>query len=98
MWYACRESKIDKFDPLLCLIQEDVLKLDISVSYIALVAVVDGLDDLAPEELGFHLGHLSVRFHFEVAVQTATVDVLHDEEDLFVALEDFKELGNVLMV
>ena len=98
MWYACRESKIDEFDPLLCLVQEDVFKLDISVSYIALVAVVNGLDDLAPKELGLHLGHLAVRFHFEVAVQTATVDVLHDEEDLFVALENFKELGDVLMV
>lgn len=98
MWYACRESKIDKFDSLLCLVQEYVFKLNISVSYIALVAVVNGLDDLAPKELGLHLGHLAVRFHFEVAVQTATVDVLHDEEDLFVALKDFEELGDVLMV
>lgn len=98
MWNARRKSEIDQFDSLLCLVQEDVFKLDVSVSYITLVAVVDGLYDLAPQELGLHLGHLAIRFHLEVAVQTATIDVLHDKEDLFVALEDFEEFGDVLMV
>jgi len=45
---ARRETKVDKFDSLFGFIEQNVLQLDISVCYIALVAVVDGLDDLAP--------------------------------------------------
>ena len=60
------------------------------MSYIALVAVVDRLDDLAPEELCFKLRHLPVGLHFEVAMQASAVNVLHHEENLFMALKDLK--------
>ena len=60
------------------------------MSYIALVAVVDRLNDLAPEELCFKLRHLPVGLHFEVAVKATTVDILHHKEDLFMALEDLE--------
>ena len=62
------------------------------------MAVVDRLDDLAPQEFCFKLRHLPVRLHLEVSVETATVDVFHDEEDLLVALKDFIQFCDVLMV
>ena len=68
------------------------------MSYIPLVTVVDGLDDLAPEELGLELGHLAVGLHLEVPVQAAAVDELHDEEDLLVRLKHLVQLRNVLVV
>ena len=49
---------------------------------VTLVAVVDRLHDLAPEELGLELWHLAIRFHLQIAVQASTVDKLHDEEHL----------------
>ena len=60
---ASRETKIDQFDSLLGFIEQDIFKFDVSVGYIALVAIVDGLDDLAPEEFGLELGHLAIRLH-----------------------------------
>jgi len=45
---AGRETKVNQLDSLLRLIEQDVFQLDVSVSYIALMTVVDGLDDLAP--------------------------------------------------
>lgn len=66
--------------------------------HVALVAVVDGLHDLAPEELCLQFRHLPVGFHFEIAVQTAAIDELHNEEDLLVRLESFVQLRDVRMV
>ena len=68
------------------------------MSYIALMAVVNRLDDLSPEEFGLKLWHLTIWLHFEVPVQASSVDELHDEEDLLVGLEDFEQLCDVLMV
>lgn len=62
------------------------------------MTVVDCLDDLAPEELSLKLLHLSIRLHLEVSMQTVSIDVLHNEEDLLFRLEDFKQLRDVLMV
>ena len=68
------------------------------MSYIALMAVVDGLHDLAPNELGLEFRHLPVGLHLEVPVQAAAVYKLHDEEDLLVRLEHLIQLRNVLVV
>ena len=59
------------------------------MSYIALVAIVNRLDDLPPEELGLKLWHLAIRLHFEVPVQAASIHELHDQKDLLVRLERF---------
>ena len=66
--------------------------------YITLVAVVNRLNDLTPEELGLEFRHLPVGLHFQIAVQAASVDILHHEENLLVAFEYLKQLCNVLMV
>ena len=50
--------------------------------YITLMAVVDSLDDLAPQELRLELWHLPIRFHLKIAVETAAIDILHNEEHL----------------
>lgn len=52
---ACRESKVNNLDSLPSLIQKNVLKLDVTVGHVPLMAVVDCLDNLSPEELGFQL-------------------------------------------
>ena len=65
---ACREAEIDHLDSLFGFVKEDVFELDVSVGDITLMAVVNALDDLAPEELSLELWHLSVWFHLKVAV------------------------------
>ena len=54
------------------------------------MAVVNRLHDLTPEELCLELRHLPVGLHFQIAVKTSSIDVLHDEEDLLVRLKDFE--------
>ena len=98
MGNTSREAEIDQLNSLFRLVKEDVLEFDIPMSYIALVAIVDRLDDLPPEELGLKLWHLAIRLHFEVPVQAASIHELHDEEDLLVGLEDFEELCDVLVI
>ena len=66
--------------------------------HITLVAVVDGLDDLAPEELRFELWHLSIRLHLQVAMQAASIDKLHNEEHLLMGLKSLIKLRNVGMI
>ena len=62
------------------------------------MTVHDGLNDLAPEELGLELRHLSVWLHLEVAMKAATIHELHDEEDLLVRLKYLVKLGDVLLI
>ena len=95
---ASAEAEVDQLHSLSGLIKQDVLQLDVSVRDVALVAVGDGLDDLAPEELGLELGHLPIGLHLEVPVQAATVDVLHYQEHLLVRLEGFVELRDVRVI
>lgn len=95
---AGAETKVNKLDYSLSLVQKDVLQLDISVGHIALVAVVDTLDHLTPQKFGLEFGHLSVRLHLEVAMKRASVDVLHEEEDLLVRLEGLIKLTNIRVV
>ena len=95
---ACGETKIDELDALLRLIEQDILQLYVSVCYVSLMAIVYRLDDLTPQELSFKLRHLPVGLHLQVAMQAASIDILHHEEDLFMALEHLKKLRDVLMV
>jgi hypothetical protein len=62
------------------------------------MTVVDALHYLPPQELRFQLWHLTIRFHLEVAVQAATVDILHDQEDLLRRLECFVQLCDVWVI
>ena len=57
--------------------------------YIALMAVVDCLNNLAPQEFSLEFRHLSVWLHLEVPMQATSVDVFHYEEHLLVAFENF---------
>ena len=58
--------------------------------YITLMTVMDGLDDLAPQELRFELRHLPIRLHLEIAVEATAIDILHNEEDLLVRFKYFE--------
>ena len=68
------------------------------MGHITLVAVKDALYNLSPEKLCFEFWHLSIGLHLEVAVETATVDEFHDQEDLLVRFEGLVELGDVRVV
>ena len=89
VWYASTEAKIDQFRDGLGLIEQNVLKLDISVTHVPLVTVINTLDNLLPQEFGFQLRHLPVWLHLQVSVQAASVYVLHDYEHLLMALKGF---------
>ena len=65
---------------------------------ISLMAVVNAQNNLSPEELGLEFRHLPIRLHLEVAVKTASIDELHDQEDLLVRFEGLVELGDVRVV
>ena len=80
---ASGESKINQLDSLFCLVQQYVLQLDVPMRHISTVAVVNGLDYLAPQEFGLKLRHLSIWFHLEVSMETSSIDVLHYQEDFF---------------
>ena len=62
------------------------------------MTIVNGLDDLSPEEFGLKLWHLPIGLHFEVSMQAASINEFHDEEDLLVGLKDFKQLSDMLMI
>lgn len=66
--------------------------------YIALMAVVDCLNNLAPQEFSLELWHLSVWLHLQIPMQAASIDVLHYEKHLLVAFKNFVQLGNVIVV
>ena len=79
---ARREAKINHFDTLFGLIEQYILKFDVSMCDVSLMTVINRLHDLLPDEFGFHFRHLAVGFHLEVAVKTASIYEFHDEEDL----------------
>ena len=58
---AGTEPKVDKLDYSISLVKENILQLDISVSDVPLMTVVDTLHHLTPQELSLKLGHLSIR-------------------------------------
>lgn len=95
---ARAESEIDHFHDCLRFVQKDVFKLNISVSDISLVAKVNSLNDLGPQELGLKFRHLSIGLHLEVPVKTASIHVLHDDEHLLVRFKCLVELRNIGVV
>ena len=62
------------------------------------MAIIDRLHNLLPKELGFEFWHLTIGFHLEIAVQTTSIDELHNQEDLLMGLESLVELGNIGVV
>lgn len=63
------EPKVNHFDNCLGLVQQDIFQFHIPMRHIPLVAIVDRLYHLNPQELGFEFGHLTIWLHLEVAVQ-----------------------------
>ena len=62
------------------------------------MTVVDALYYLPPQELGFQLWHLAVGLKLQVAMQRPAVDVLHNQEHLFVRLKCLIQFGDVGVV
>jgi hypothetical protein len=72
------KTKINELDPRSGFIEQNVLKLDIPVSHVSLMEVMNSEYDLLPQELSFDFSHLSIWFTFEIAVQRPTIDVFHN--------------------
>ena len=95
---ARREPKIDHFDTLFGLIEQYILKFDVSMCDVSLMTVINRLHDLLPDEFGFHFRHLAVGFHLEVAVKTASIYEFHDKEDLLMRFKCLIKLRNIWMI
>ena len=98
MGYAGAEPKIDHLYDSLCLVQKNIFKFHVSMRNVPLMAKVNRLNYLGPQELRLQFRHLSIGLHLEVPVQTATVNVLHNYENLLVRLKGFIKFGYVRMV
>ena len=61
----------------------------------ASVAVFDAFDDLEEDAASFALVEAFSGLGFDVAVQGATADVFHDEEDIFRRINCLKHLHNI---
>lgn len=75
---ARRKTKINEFDPCSGFVEQNVLKLDVSVSHIPLMEIMNSKHDLLPQKLSFYLGHLTIGFTLEIAVQGSTINVFHN--------------------
>ena len=53
------------------------------------MAIIDSLNDLDPKKLSFKLRHLTVGFHFEIAMKTTAVNILHKNKNLLVGFKRF---------
>jgi hypothetical protein len=95
---AGREAEVNQLGDGFGLVEKNVLQFDVSMRHVALMAVVDSLDYLSPQELGLKLRHLSIWLHLEIAMQAATVDIFHDQEDLLGRFKCLVELRDVGMV
>lgn len=84
MWNASTKSKIYHLHDSFSFIQQNVFQLHITMCHVPLMTVVNSLHNLSPKELRLKLWHLSIWFHFEVSVETPTVDIFHDDEHLLV--------------
>jgi len=62
---------------VLLFVYDYVFELDIPVSYMSLVEVLQGLQELLDDTLGLLLLELAVGRRFEVSMQTLTASVLH---------------------
>lgn len=92
------EAEVDELDSRSGFVKEDVFELDVSVSNISLVKVMNSKDHLLPQVLCFNLRHLTMWLPLQISMQRTTVDVFHDQEDLLVRLEGFVESSKGFMV
>lgn len=60
--------------------------------------IVNTKHHLLPQEFGFDFSHLSIGFAFQIAMEGATIYILHDKEDLFVRLKSFIKLCQALVI
>jgi len=98
VWNACWETKVDEFNSGLCLVEENVLQLDVSMSYVALMQIMNSKHNLLPQVFGLNLSHLPIRLSFKIPMQWATIHILHDQEDLLVWLKGFVKFCQTLVI
>jgi len=98
VWNAGTEPKVDHFYDGFSFIEQNILQLYVSMSDIPLMTIVNRLYNLSPKVFCLELRHLPVRFHFQISMQTASIDVLHENKYLLMRFKCFIEFANVWMI
>ncbi len=87
------EPKIDKFE-LFVPVEQNVLSLDVSVDYVALMQIFECVCDSLEDLFGFSLLKSVLRFGQEVVIEGVGSPVLLDEVDFGCALDGVDEFGD----
>lgn len=72
------EAKVDELD-IFVLVEENILKFDISMSNTFAMTIFERNHDLFENTARFFLLELLVYHFFQIGVQAAAADILHDQ-------------------
>ena len=79
------------------MVQKQVLKLDVSVSYTFWMTVLNALYYLPKYSWSIPFLQPSLTFAFQVAMQLSSSYILHDQYDIFLIINNFVELNDILV-
>jgi hypothetical protein len=79
------------------LVQKKVFKLNVTVGDASIVTIADSFDDLFKHTFGLLLLETSIHMTFQIAMQTSTADVLHDQDHVLACINYFVERYNMLV-
>ena len=88
------QTKISKLDVLAICVNQQVLRLQISVENSMLVQIDERLEDLVEEELGLLLGQRLIALLFHVLLEIE-LEIFEDEVKLILAVDDLLKFYNV---
>jgi hypothetical protein len=94
---ACRESKVDELH-IFVFIQQNILKLDVSVSDALAMAILERNKNLIYNSSCLLLVELLIDHLFEVAMQAASRNILHDKINMALCLEGLDQLDNIWVI
>lgn len=80
------------------MVDDDVLKFDVSVGHVSLVQVSQNAEKLLHYSDRFILRELAVGRGFEVGVEALTLDEFHDKVHRSRAVDRFEKLADVWVV
>ena len=92
------KSEINHFNDSFSFIKQNVFQLYVSVCNIPLVTVVNSLDYLSPQIFCLKFRHLPIWLHFQISMQTSSVDVFHENKDLLMRFKGLVEFRNIRMI
>ena len=88
------ESEIDDFHLKGVNINDDVLRFDIAMNYLIIMAFFDSHQDI--REQIFDLWKRDVEFHSNEGHEIDSLQILHKDDKFFICLVEFSKLVNVV--